>query len=737
MPNTLYTFSYNQASMRWKEPYVSAGVNKRNATVVAPGIYRGFNLTNAVANNTITIVADSVHGDHVAEYLNTAGYSIAIHKLDGDFIPTVLPTVAWDVTYVIALYVDYAISGTTTTSSIKSYTLSPVDEFTGVADIIVLGTVVVPAGSAQIPLANISYTKRMSAWQALAPESVQWTPILRNGSFELGNSTAVTNAYGTVAYWTCSSTNALGYWTGADTNSHSGKYCLSLKLDGTIGGGGFAPVLTQQVNYPVTAGKKVKIKLWKRSLVLASAGTMNISVTFYDNVGSSVTTLAVPMGSVDGSYQLIELETIVPTGYTVLGQVSLQGSGLTYGGGGYPQVVLRLDDIQVWVENQDLMAPGSLERSNQPIFTNRLSIADGVSPTDIFPDAAMMSYTSGSLAISKQDGTALSASLNGNLLPTTTGQDLGDNGHKWDGFINDLSVVQSITDILPSTATGKKLGDSTHKWDVTARNVVLTDITNDASSGTFTLLWEGNTGAGIPAARIYSTPAGNIAQTVNAKWGSPTPNNWNSDDAALQSTIAYQINYTWTFAHQIGGIGGSWAGGAWNNNPIVLIGSSTDPLAWVNKLSVGNGLGPAGKTNPVNTDGLTNTLVAKNIVKGWAVINGYGGGVAPSIIEGFNIDAVSWQNTNGADDTVRVHLVSAMADTNYCCVVTGVTCANVGGFLTTTNYVATPQDTHNIDIRGFTSILNADPSGGFQAMIFSDPAHGQPKFNIIVMGKQT
>ena len=58
-PTTALTFAANEAKIRWREPYVSEGLNRKFAGVIPRGIYRGFGIQPSGAALSIDILADA------------------------------------------------------------------------------------------------------------------------------------------------------------------------------------------------------------------------------------------------------------------------------------------------------------------------------------------------------------------------------------------------------------------------------------------------------------------------------------------------------------------------------------------------------------------------------------------------------------------------------------------------------------------------------------------------------
>ena len=85
MPTTLSTFAASEMVMKYQEPYVTQGLNQKMAFINPPGIFRGFRIGVSGTAMQVNIQADPAELDHVAHYIDAAGYAVTIRRSTGDF----------------------------------------------------------------------------------------------------------------------------------------------------------------------------------------------------------------------------------------------------------------------------------------------------------------------------------------------------------------------------------------------------------------------------------------------------------------------------------------------------------------------------------------------------------------------------------------------------------------------------------------------------------------------------
>ena len=86
MPTAISTFADSEFRMRYREPYVTEGLNAKLEVNTPPGTYRGFRLASNVGlNDTIYVEADPDALDHAAVYQTLDGFSLTVRKVGGTY----------------------------------------------------------------------------------------------------------------------------------------------------------------------------------------------------------------------------------------------------------------------------------------------------------------------------------------------------------------------------------------------------------------------------------------------------------------------------------------------------------------------------------------------------------------------------------------------------------------------------------------------------------------------------
>jgi hypothetical protein len=166
--------------MRWREPYVTEGINRKFLGSVPRGIYRGFRLTTDAAAMTAKVLSDSTDSDHLAVYESTSGYSTTVRRTGGDFTVS-LAAYPSTVVY-LAIYTVYS-TATTTASVLRIYTEAEYLVAGEKPDLVVLGRVSVPAAGV-IADTSITTVDRVEPWREVAPGAVNWVPLVRGGRMD-------------------------------------------------------------------------------------------------------------------------------------------------------------------------------------------------------------------------------------------------------------------------------------------------------------------------------------------------------------------------------------------------------------------------------------------------------------------------------------------------------------------------------------------------------------------------
>lgn len=518
MATQLTIFADSEITMRYKQPFLTQALNEKQAVNTPPGTYRGFRLGPNGANNTVTLSADPVALDHVVVYQTTAGSSITLRKTGGDLSLNLGALVdVVEKTWVLAVYASYTI-GAATTAEIRAYELDPTDEFTiavEVAELVVLGTVIIPASSvAALPAANITLNKRSYAWKNRAIEDTEWYPLLRNGSFDFSQDDSLNDFKHSSAYWERGVTSGDGSWRTDQSDPRTGSKGLAW-VHAAASSSAFA---SQPVNIAVIPGQALRYKFYKKALKVSTGGTATLGFTWRNTVGGSATgtTISIDLSGVDAAYVEVEGTVLVPAGVGYLSSIGFNNIGLNFGSAGDAYL---LDDVNVWMEGQGedhLYGEGSirlqeatklvLHRPDDP--TGFLSAASAVVEYDV--NTGMENQVVGSVLI---------------------------RGHRYDAV--PAAPSPSIYQVASTQA-----GDE------------------------YTLIRE-TAPSGEKAHREYVSPTGAFLRTTNAKWDNTT-NLWTKDangDAAGRAD--FNTDGSLSVYSQAAGVN-SWADGAWTSTNLVL-----------------------------------------------------------------------------------------------------------------------------------------------------------------------
>lgn len=373
-------FTDGQIKMRWREPYLTEGINKKGAAVVPRGIYRGFRLRAGVNPMEVTVEADAL-GDHVAVFETfTAAderYSVRVEMTTGDFpISVAVPAWAGQTVYV-AIYAEYSLLAASA-ASLRVYTPAEYLLAAEKDQLIILGTVAVPAVPGMIPDVDITANFRTLPWKETMPGAADPFSIVFDGSWDQGPpgtvragsafATALAEWNETLPFWAPVLTVSVG--TGelrlVDTPVHSaGGQALQLYASGAGNVVFDLLLMAHQASVPVAEGDEVHVDLWYRPLFLLNSGAAYVAVQLHDTdpIGAS---LIVNLGTLDltvsADWVRFSGSIRVPAGYTRLGRLLVVSADMS----GVPVLtpldytpaaatgVLVMDDCQMWVER----APG-------------------------------------------------------------------------------------------------------------------------------------------------------------------------------------------------------------------------------------------------------------------------------------------------------------------------------------------------------------------------------------------
>lgn len=332
-PTEPHTLATAESSLRYQEPYVTDGVNRKFAGIIPRGIYRGFRLAVTGVADQFLVAADPVEGDHVAVYETAANRSVS-HHITGDFTVTLDSGYQGSVV-VVALYTQYVL-GSTTTSKIRVYTPAQFAVAAEAAEVIILGRLTVPAGGV-ILAAGVSAEGRTIAnlqerrWVQVVPNPTLsrtgqgWSRTVTGGSF--------------------GATTTAGRVLAGQTSA------FMLTASGTA-----SFTVTRVFAQPVNTSYALHYAFWYRRLQAAAAGTLVLTFNWRDQNGGSSASTSVTLDATatDAAVRSATGQVYPPSGTDRLFSVAITGAGLTYSSG----VALTLNAFEVYQEPIPNLAGG-------------------------------------------------------------------------------------------------------------------------------------------------------------------------------------------------------------------------------------------------------------------------------------------------------------------------------------------------------------------------------------------
>lgn len=339
----------SKVKMKWKETYVSEGLNRKVIPAMPKGIYSGLRLIQNISSPRQVEVSAAPDVTHAAVHQSATGYSTTYHDVAG--VSTILDlsnAALNNQETVIALSITYVI-GADTTASWIAYPIADWNALTDAqrAERIVLGTVSVPAPATNITTAMITPNRRTAAWESESPGSVPWSPIVKNPSFEHGG----TGSSGSGQY-------LISDWRNRVDLEVNGRFELgvatvrsgakSLAFNKTIVGASTGKI-EQYQEVPVTPGQLVRVTGWIRQLIAPTGGSYTFNVYWgdLDSLASGSLTITASAAGLDAAFRKVESTFKVPAGKFVIKTVTIEVVGVTSASTGVAAV---FDDFQVFIE---------------------------------------------------------------------------------------------------------------------------------------------------------------------------------------------------------------------------------------------------------------------------------------------------------------------------------------------------------------------------------------------------
>lgn len=523
----------SKIKMKWKEQYVSEGLNHK--TVGMPkGIYQGLRLVENISSPRLVSIGPGSDTAHAAVYQSATGFSLTYYDVAGSAIVLDLSNASLDSQEtVIALSITYTIGADTTANWIAF----PIADWNALTDaqrgeLLVLGTIDVPAAATNITSAMIRLDRRSYAWEAQAAGAVPWSPVVKNPSFEHGASTDTTRF--SVSDWDKGTVAVNGNFRLGTSTVRSGAKSLEFNKTNVAAS---TATLVQYLEIPVVPGQLVKVSGWIRQLIAPTAGSIEFTIVWGDADSVSTTPTGITasvLSTTDASYRKIERTIAVPSGSYVLKSFAIFVNGVTSGSTGVAAV---FDDVQVYVETgspQALQSAVNSRLRQQTVSSVLFAQGDSYDVTQL---SALMRFVSGT--------------------PTGEGSVLLERRDQ---------VAGSLPPAFDLPGRISSLGANLIGSEVNALKPRITAPVSTAGGVDFTLMWESKP-SGQVGYRKYVSASGEMIHTVNAVWGGTT---WSKDVngvAALKDlmTIVAQpqrIIYVRDAANN-----SAWADGSWDQDP--------------------------------------------------------------------------------------------------------------------------------------------------------------------------
>ena len=638
--------------MKWREQYVSEGLNRKIVPSQPPGIYQGLRIVENISSpRQVELAPDVDTNYHMAVYQSTTGYSLTYWDPAGtSIILDLSSTDLNDQETVIGLEMDYQI-GVDTTAKWMAFPIADWNALPAARknEIVVLGTVQVPLlTSTNIVSGDISFERATYAWTGLSKGALPWSPVVRNGGFEQS-----IDASTRALYCDLSASNGTGSGTVLVSIVNPYAHEKAVRF-ATVSSGSMTLEAQQSIAIPVTPGQLVMVRGKKQQFLVPSSGTVDINIAFSSGSGTTASTVTLDFGgtTVDGSYEDVLHVFEVPANVYAMETITIGGT-VSYGSS--PNTAIDIDDIQVWVETQGNMSEQSGQVSGDMEVRGKLK------------------FTRAGLSYSSLDNQTIEA-LGGSDMQCNAGS-----------FRVPSGELRAGTWLRAGQA---ELGQD---FRSTIANALLPRVKMQAahsSTSDYTLLGEFDNGIGDQLSRLYVRYDGSLVWTRNAWWSSSSL--WQKDsDGAAAIYFTIRTASVQNFPGLLMKTRGLTSNGTWDDT------SWTYEEGLVVKIAQGGGTGlrnDAGDgymatnylyaaENKTATFSNTNTLYANNIVKAWGRVTA-GEFTGPVLRDGFNVSSIT-----DLGSTFQVNLAASMNDANYCIVGTMAQGLGDGGTNTLDSFI--------------------------------------------------
>ena len=575
----------SKVKMKWKETYVSEGMNHKIIPSTPKGIYRGLHLTQNITSHRLVDVTAGASERHEAVHQSADGFSMTYFDDVGVTTTLDLSSASLDNTEtVIVLSIVYEI-GVDTTAHWLAYPIADWNALSSATqgEFIILGTVNVPASATNITTSMILPKRRTVSWENAASGATPWSAIIKNPGFEHGVTAGDAVKY-SISDWvnrTDLATN--GSFRLGTATVRSGAKSLELHM---ASHGPTTAKIEQHQEVPVIAGQLFHIAGWIKQIQSITAGTCTFNINWGDldsnplSLLTTTITASISSGT-DSSFRFVDLIAAVPTGANVLKSVSIEASGITWPiSAPSSGVTLAIDDFQVYVETG---SPQALQSAiNSRLKQQMVSALIAEDPA---------TYVLGQIAALLRFDKTNPNTSEGQFVVERKDQDY--TGGKLPPALKLLGRMLSLGSGLVSTEADN------HKARVSA------PLPPIASGFSYTLLWESiPTDLSYMGSRIYAKSGGGFMFTVNAYWDGT---NWNKDSVGIGTpAMSFSISSgAFVVGYQVGATD-AWVD-AWLNPyiltpsigeilaPLFVSGTSIDLVTPLLTLSAGNTPLRAGK----------------------------------------------------------------------------------------------------------------------------------------------
>jgi hypothetical protein len=552
MPTFLDQFTDAEIKVRFKEPFLTAGLDQKLARVQPRGVYRGFELVTGPALK-VTVQVEAASGQSVAVYETADGYSLRINRTGNYDLDLAALTTK---TVVLAIFADYTLN-VDTRAEVRAYELSPVDEFTGAAErdeLVVLGTVVVPGAGL---ITDIRSTYRTMAWEDEAPGAREWVQFVENGGFEMALVAPIVPAGNNVALdevvpgWDTFSTVGMAATGGIlpsidSSQAHTGRNSFRLQMSG----------LAAQVAFmryagvaQVRPGQRVKVSVWVKGVALnpgptAAPGRLGLYLAFVKTDGTSAGVSFVSNPALTGNFGWLELSDIItaPALAAAVNVLIIYDDNNNNSTGD-----LYFDDVRMWLEtdppSQDSIGEEELNQGSK-----RLEVLD------ILPRPQGLNLATTIARTIRLRGTGYAAGLTNLLMSCRDTATYFALRLLHGGLTVDRDILGLGADLIGAAVDG-------------ALPRVQAPVPA-AATAKYILMWEGQNQASRGSTRLYSSSGGlafgfeSWVLTVNAKWNGT---GWERDYASTATRVDVSKAGIYFYSYEVGSAS-PWVDANWVND---------------------------------------------------------------------------------------------------------------------------------------------------------------------------